>query len=123
MKKLYKFDLEGNLIYTFKSIKEASIIDKISLNRMYLSVRNCRRIKDFVYTTNFDYIGTVYDHSKGKKKMSFEEGFTTRQVCDILGKSKFKVYELLKSNKLKGKRTEFGWCINEESVIKYIKER
>ena len=123
MRKLYKFDLEGNLICSYKSIKEASIKENISLNRMYLSVRNSRRIKDYVYTKDIDYLGTVYDHNKGKNKITFRNGFTTEQVCEAIGKSKFKVYELLNQNKLQGYKTKYGWCISEESVIKYLKER
>ena len=52
MKKLYKFDLNRNLIEEFNSIKEASIKENISQNRMYLSVRNNRRIKNFIYSKN-----------------------------------------------------------------------
>ena len=123
MRKIYKFDLEGNLICSFKSIKEASIKENISLNRMYLSVRNCRRIKDFVYSKNIDYLGTIYDHTKGKSKATFSEGFTVKQVCDIIGRSKFKVYELLNNGTLQGYKEDNIWCISEESVIKYLKER
>ena len=123
MKKLYKFDLNGNLIEEFNSIKEASIKENISQNRMYLSVRNNRRIKNFIYSKNKDYLGTVYNHTKGKSTTTFGSGFTVKQVCDIIGNSKFKVYELLNSNKLEGKKLDGVWCIGEESVVKYLKER
>jgi hypothetical protein len=123
VRKIYKFDLSGNFICSYNSIKEASIKENISLNRMYLSVRNCRRIKEYVYSKSMEYVGTIYNHNKGKNEASFTEGFTVKQVCELIDKSKFKVYELLNSNILKGYKKNNIWCISEESVFKYLKER
>lgn len=122
MLKVYKFDLEGNLIYTFKSIKEASIIDKVSPSRMYNAVRNVKRVKDFVYTTDFDYIGTVYTAHRGRPVILHSDGLTVKQACETLKISKFKVYDLLSKGKLKGVKTEGIWYITEDSLFNYLKE-
>ena len=121
--KIYKFDLEGKLIETYNTGKEASIKNNIPVKRLYLSSRVNRRIGSYVYTSDRSYEGTIYNHSKGKNKTIFEGGYSVPQVCDLIGKSKFKVYELLNYGDLEGYKTNKGWCIKEESVLKYIKER
>lgn len=122
MLKVYKFDLEGNLIYTFKSIKEASIIDKVSLSRMYNAVRNVKRVKDYVYTTEYDYIGTLYTAHRGRPVLLQSDDLTVKQACETLRISKFKVYELLNEGKLKGVKIKGIWYITEDSLFNYLKE-
>lgn len=123
MKAIYKYDLNGNFIESYDSIKEASIKNNISKERMYLSVFIKRRIGDFIYVTNKDYKGTVYKHKKGTNPIVYESGFSVAQAVKIVGKSKWTIYKLLKEGTLKGKVVGRSWCIEEESVYNYIKRK
>lgn len=123
MTRVYKYDLEGNLVDTYKTLKEAAIKNSISTERMYYSFGSKGQIHGYVYTKDPDYEGTIYSRPKNPSKV-YTDYFTTKQVSEILEVSQSTVRRLALRGAFGYKYTEKGkMLIDETDFYNYLKTR
>lgn len=122
MRKTFKFDLSGNFITEYNSMKETCMENNISMSQLYNGIRSGKRVGPYVYTHDMSYYGTIYTAKKGRPKAMQEDLFSVEQACEILKVSKFKVYELIKEETIKGIKIEGIWYIEGGSLFKYVKK-